>query len=108
MSAIIQTIVVQIFTPVVNAAFAAVGFLTSVVSHWRAHLRKRRSLHQLERLDDYLLDDIGLTRENNQIVPIPTAPIASDQLYSVQELQLRRRGRGNKRERQRLLRRRLS
>ena len=35
-----------------------------------AYHRKKRSEHQLEQLDDYLLDDIGLRRVGDQIVRV--------------------------------------
>lgn len=94
--------------PITRSVAAVYAFVVSLVYQWRAHARKRRSLYELERLDDYLLEDIGLTREKDQIVPIRVAPIAQAQLYSVQESQLRRRARTHKRERHRHLRRRAS
>lgn len=80
----------------------------SQICQWRAAMRMKRSLRQLERLDDFLLDDIGLVRQNNQIVPIKTAPLNRSRLYGAQEAQFRTRARSHKRERHRLLRRRVS
>ena len=42
--------------------------------HWldryHGHLRKQRSERDLKRLSDHLLDDIGMRRVNDDIVPI--------------------------------------
>ena len=93
--------------PIIHSLAVAYRFVASLLSQWRAHMRKQRSLRQLERLDDFLLDDIGLVRKNDQIVPIRTNPIARSHLYNVQETQFRRRARSQKRERHRQLRRRI-
>jgi|GEM_PF-5833226 len=81
-------------------------FLTSLLRQRAARAHKLRSLRQLERLDDHLLDDIGLARSNNAIVPVYVAPIARNQLFNAQQLHLRTRARTQRRERQRHSRRR--
>ncbi len=44
--------------------------ISAAFVHWRARQRKRRSECALSRLDDCLLDDIGLQRVDGRIVPI--------------------------------------
>ena len=45
---------------------------------YRAYVRKQRSLHDLQRLDDYLLDDIGMVRGQDGIVPLKHAADQQD------------------------------
>ena len=94
--------------PIIHLAMVVYNFAVSLVRTRCANARKMRSLRQLERLDDYLLDDIGLTRENHKIVPVRVAPIARNQLFSAQQLQLRTRARTQRRERHRHSRRRVT
>lgn len=94
--------------PIVQLIIVPYRFAVICIAQWRASMRKRRSLQQLERLDDFLLDDIGLVRQNDQIVPIKTAPLERSRLYAAQEAQFRTRARSHKRERHRLIRRRVS
>ncbi len=58
-------------------------FIRSVVSaqynHWLAQQRKHRSLLALEKLDDYLLKDMGFERIEGQIVRLgQSEPIAGE------------------------------
>jgi len=47
-----------------------VNFIYHLYAQCCAHYRKQRSIRALERLDDYLLDDIGLVRDQDKIVPL--------------------------------------
>ena len=63
----------------------------------RAQLRKRRSINALEKLDDRLLDDIGLCRdESGKIVSIKTGSVSfveDGEAEPVPVKQTRKRGR---------------
>ena len=59
-------------------------FIHRLLDQWRARQGKKRSERALNRLDDHLLDDIGLRRVNDVIVSIKqiddqqmSAPVAS-------------------------------
>lgn len=95
------------FTPIFRLMLAGYLSVAGQFTDWRAYVRKQRSIRQLQRLDDHLLDDIGLARVNDEIVSTRTAPIASAQRFHAQEVQLRTRARSQKRGRHRHLRRRL-
>ena len=46
-----------------------IAFIYLSVARWQAYHRKKRSEYQLTQLDDHLLDDIGMKRVGDTIVP---------------------------------------
>lgn len=75
--------------------FWALGF------KWLAHERKQRSLRALKKLDDHLLDDIGLYRQGDDFAEIKAKPIDQGLRYVTAEQAGRRRLRVQKRVRHR-------
>ena len=52
---------------ILNPAYRAI---VSTVEKYRAYIKRKKSEYQLAQLDDHLLDDIGMKRQNEKVVPI--------------------------------------
>ena len=59
-------------------------YIYNVIALWKAKHRKRLSEQALARLDDRLLDDIGMRRIEGQIMPIQKAEELRKQLAAKQ------------------------
>ncbi len=62
----IQQLMLKLFRPIYS-------FFYRSFNSWLARNRKQRSIDALYKLDDYLLDDVGLRRQGDDIVPIDSA-----------------------------------
>ena len=54
-------------TKLLNPIYA---FIVNILSRWESHRKKQRSEYELSKLSDYLLDDIGMRRIDDEIVPL--------------------------------------
>ncbi|MGH1486436.1 MAG: DUF1127 domain-containing protein [Cellvibrionaceae bacterium] len=45
-------------------------YLVTLIHRWKANRQKKRSEYALSKLSDHLLDDIGMRRIDEEIVPI--------------------------------------
>jgi uncharacterized protein YjiS (DUF1127 family) len=60
--------------------------LHRIIANWR----KRRQLRQLEQLDDHVLMDIGLTRD--ELIRVQCSPLSIDPVSELLRVQPMRRG----------------
>ncbi|MFW6077244.1 MAG: DUF1127 domain-containing protein [Hyphomicrobiales bacterium] len=77
-----------------RAAGFGVANITSAARQFASHWLKRRRLHRLQQLDDNLLNDIGLLRE--EVHAAPQQPLSVDPVCDLNRRAWARRAHGPK------------